>query len=152
MNNRKMTPLEISRYIMEDPHTSPNMGVPAIVNQPGTMPGMGNNEAPGFGDGTQMGQDPVTVMNSCGACCCTNNIEGYCKLETIEINDTGGCVQYEASAEDSSMGQDGRYEEEHTDVSGMPEQGAGPQSNVESQDSQGRHWDKNRWDPKGGGY
>lgn len=150
MTARRMTPLELARFIpedpndpiMEDPHAMPSgSGLPAPIDEPGMMSQAGMNASPGFGD-EQVGQQQSTAVNSCMASSCAHNCNGMCGLDSVEINDRGGCDQYEAMADDNSTMSDGRYDEQDSDASGGP---PGPQQ-------QSQRWDRNRWDPKGGGY
>lgn len=138
--NRKPTPQELADFISEDEH-----GLPVISN---VGPGYGApsvSSGPGFnnGGGQEDCGDCVTVMQQCAATGCAHNEAGRCALESIDINDTGGCAQYEACAhDDGGQGGDGsRYGEEPSDESGgMPGQQGGGQ------------WQTGKWDPRGGGF
>lgn len=151
MSNRRLTPLEIAKLIddplMEDPFAMPNhTGVPPEMNQPGLMDqsglaGAGYNAGPEFGDGVEQ-TNSHTCVGACGAMSCANNCNGMCSLESVEINDRGGCEQYEAGAGDGM--EDGRYDEHDANITGGPPAPPGGQ--------QSQQWDHNRWDPRGGGY
>lgn len=150
MAGRRLTPLEIAKYIddplSEDPFAMPNhSGVPSALNQPGMMDqtgmaGNGYNAGPEFGDGQEQPGDSHTCVGSCGATSCANNCNGMCSLESVTINDRGGCEEYEAIAGDGM--ENGRYGEQDANITGGP---SGPPD--QSQQS-----DHNRWDPRGGGY
>ena len=132
-------------------------GMPMISSQIGaTQPGVGNdmyNAGPEFDQGGIDEQpDFVTAMSQCAATGCVHNEAGLCALETIDISDCGGCVQYEAKAEcghDHSDGDDSRYGEQETNVNG--DSGAGQYSSQPQQmkpqqmsSEPDRHWRASR--------
>jgi len=129
--NRKPSPQELADYINEDQY-----GLPMVAAQPG-VGADAYNAGPEFdqGGGPQV-EEQTTLMHQCAATACRHNQTGRCALEAIEINDRGGCEQYEASAD--GHGPDdgsGRYDEAETDVTGgtvTPQQ--------MQQRGQGRHW------------
>lgn len=149
---RKPTPREIAEMIREDQY-----GLPMLSQGPGEMSGP-MNAGPQFDQGGGAGdnegrEDVPTQMNQCSATSCAHNQGGRCSLEAIEINERGGCEQFEAGADNAeAQDDDGRYAEDETDVTGggntpYPPRGAGS-----NQPGSERHWQTGRWDPKGGGY
>lgn len=151
---RKPTPAELADYITEDQY-----GLPMLSQEPGGMES-GQNMGPMFdqgGDaGDNDGQDTETQVSQCAAITCSNNKGGRCGLEAVEINDRGGCEQFEAGADnvEGAEEDEGRYEEEETDVSGNSNTNASnlpqPGGRGTNQDG-GRHWKTGKWDSQGGG-
>lgn len=141
----KPTPKQIADIMSED-----EFGLPVISQQGVGQPGHdGFNAGPEFDQGGgPAAQEHRTEMRSCAASGCSYNQDGYCTLEAIEINESGGCAQYEAAAPGSSGEDGGRYDELDTDVSG----GVGSEPPAPRENTMTRHWDHSNWDPRGGGY
>lgn len=136
----KPTPQQLADLINEDEY-----GLP--VFQPPGEQADAYNVGPEFDQGAGPEEpDQTTVMRTCAATSCVYNQAGLCELADIEINERGGCGQYEASADDSAEVGDSRYEEQEADVTG-----GNPQP-TEEPPGDDRHWQTGRWDPKGGGY
>lgn len=109
---RKPSPLELAAFITEDEY-----GLPMVTAQPGAGEQV-SNVGPQFDqDGRQPTDDQVTQMQQCAASGCMHNEAGRCGLGSIDINEHGGCAQYEASA-DGAQDDTGRYDEADTDVTG----------------------------------
>ncbi len=100
---RKPTPAQLADMIGEDQN-----GLPIDTNQTNDNSGMDNN----------VSGETTTTMQQCAAVSCAHNDAGGCVLDSIDINDRGGCEQYEACADDSVGDDDGRYDEQETDISG----------------------------------
>lgn len=160
---RKPTPQELAQYIDEDRY-----GLPLVFEERQIAEQRQTSQAeftafaiapspasPATDPASALASDPAaqhmgagTQMRTCGACNCMNNAEGNCRLDTIEINEHGGCAMFEAGEE---MADDGpRYQEEETnDGTGAPTLMVVQPMN----DQDPSHKPTNGpWDPRGGGY
>lgn len=129
----KPTPQQIAAMINENEYGLPMVDGRIDQAAYGSFQGASSVDQSGFEDDG----DSVTQMAGCAATSCIQNNGGRCGLGSIEINEFGGCEQYEASAGGHGNGgqvdvDDGRYEEVEDD-----------QSADES------HWQTGKWDPKG---
>jgi len=119
---KRWTPAEIAELISEDvSEAQPASGMGGVGS--GTMPlplvdvsgATPQFEQPGDNDHFQ------TTMRACSAECCAYNIRGeHCELETIDIDDKGGCVQYQLAEDEYD--DTSRYQEEEVDVGDMTAQ------------------------------
>lgn len=133
----KPTPDQIAAFISEHQYGMPDFGSPS-----GEMPGVLPPEMISQAQSAEPQMGYCTEMRSCAAVRCIHNKEGgFCSLDAIDVNEYGGCSQHEATASDDE--DDGRYEEEQTDVTGGVI-GQQPQSPEEP-----RHWETGKYDPKG---
>lgn len=140
---RKPSPRELAEFVTEDQY-----GLPMVSSQPGVSPDA-YNAGPEFDQGgPPAGDDQLTEMRQCAAVACRHNQAGRCVLDAIEINERGGCQQYEAGADGSAVDDASRYDETETDVTG----GTITPYQQTQQGGHERHWQTGRWDPKGGGH
>jgi len=145
---RKPTPAEIGSLITED-----EFGLPIMAQSP-VSPALAPQGALSSFNDPQQTQGPTpymsgqTAMRACLAEGCIHNSNGHCGLDAIDVNQYGGCHQYEASADGAEPGSDqSRYEEVDTpDPTGGPAPLPGMPERMDSQRAT-----NGPWDPRGGG-
>jgi hypothetical protein len=149
---KKPTPAEIGAMIVEDEFGLPIMAQspvsPAIAPQ-GSLSAFNDSQQ---GEGSAPYMSGCTKMRACMAESCVHNDNGHCRLDEIEVNQHGGCQQYEATAEGADAEQS-RYDEiETSDPTGgsAPVPGMPGMPGMQAMDSQ--RATNGPWDPRGGGY
>ena len=100
-SSQDLTPSQIARMVTEDSY-----GLPLSMPE---SPVIAHAPLSNFNDSGEHAQN--TMLRGCSAERCANNDGGKCNLEMVDINQYGGCTQYEAAAGGSDDGQ-GRYEED----------------------------------------
>jgi hypothetical protein len=117
--SRQSIPLVVADLMMEyeDGMTAGITGLTGQETPDLDMPG-------GHAVDDGVSEAPGTGMRACGAVNCAHNVEGQrCELDQIEINQHGGCSDYEAAADDEVGAAEGDPGEHDLDFGDEDEDG-----------------------------